>query len=460
MAVTLGYQRVYRAPLGYPDWKAKGLPIASLPLEDSLTPPAAYGRPGSLQGWAMLGTLLAVFLGGLALNLTPCVYPLIPITVSYFGGQSGRKRGGVLVHGLLYLLGLVLINSTLGVVAALSGGLMGQALQSPVVLILVGAVLTAFGLAMLGLWELRLPARITQAASRSRAGYLGSLFMGLTLGVVAAPCIGPFILGLLTWVASLGSAWLGFLVFSVLSLGLGLPLLVLALFSGRLESLPRSGEWMLWVRGLMGWVLLSMAAYFVGPLLPGGWRYLLLALVALAGGVHLGWLKKSEAGFKGFAWLRSLAGVAGVVLATYLTGTWWLLGPGAEWQSYSQQVLDRAQKQGKAVIMDFSADWCAPCRELDEITMRDAQVVDLARKSFVMLKVDLTTKDPGLHPTLLARYQVRGVPTVVFIDPQGRRRPELRLVDFLPPDRFLSRMKQVLAASPAKAGPMQNQGGK
>lgn len=441
--MQLGYKKVFRDPLGYPEWKDKGLPVASAPLEATLSTQAP--RPSApLFGWAMLGTLLAVFLGGLALNLTPCVYPLIPITVSYFGGHSGESRGSTLTHGLLCLAGLVLVNSVLGVTAALTGGLMGAALQSPVVLAVVAAVLTAFALSMFGLWELRLPAFLTQAAAKSRAGYFGSLFMGLTLGVVAAPCIGPFILGLLTWVASLGSPWLGFIIFFTLSLGLGLPLFVLALFSGKLDKLPRSGEWMLWVRKLMGWVLMAMAAYFIGPLLPHSARYLLLAGVALAGGVHLGWLERSRAGFRGFQWLRTLAALAGVALATYLAGTWLLMGPGVSWNPYSDDLLARARQEGKPVIIDFYADWCAPCRELEDITLHDGQVVQLANQRFVMIKVDLTTKDDRLHPPLLAKYQVRGVPTVVFFDAKGRIRPELRLVDFLPPEQFLARMKRVL----------------
>jgi len=443
VAVQLGYKNVYRDPLGYPEWKDKGLPTASASIAENLSTKAPQPS-GPLFGWAMLGTLLAIFLGGLALNLTPCVYPLIPITVSYFGGRSGESRGSTLTHGLLYLAGLVLVNSLLGVTAALTGGLMGAALQSPVVLIVVAAVLAAFALSMFGLWELKLPSFLTQAASKSHAGYFGSLFMGLTLGVVAAPCIGPFILGLLTWVASLGSPWLGFIVFFTLSLGLGLPLFVLAMFSGKLDKLPRSGEWMLWVRKLMGWVLLGMAAYFIGPLLPHGFRYLLLAAVALGGAVHLGWLERSHAGFKGFQWLRTLAALAGLVLATYLAGTWLLMGPGVNWNPYSDELLIRARQQGKPVIIDFYADWCAPCRELEDITLHDSQVVQLANQRFVMIKVDLTTKDEQLHLRLLSKYQVRGVPTVVFIDAKGQRRPGLRLVDFLPAEQFLLRMKKTM----------------
>jgi thiol:disulfide interchange protein DsbD len=206
--------------------------------------------PGPLHGWAMIWTLLSIFAGGMALNLTPCVYPLIPITISYFGGKSDRWQ--LYGHGICYVGGLSITNSILGVVAALTGGLMGAILQNPLVLIFVATILVILATSLFGLWEFQLPNGLMQAASKSYAGSLGTLFMGLTMGVVAAPCISPFVLGLLTWVASMGSPWLGFIVFFTLSLGLGLPLFFLAIFSGNLSRLPRSGEWMLWVRKAMG----------------------------------------------------------------------------------------------------------------------------------------------------------------------------------------------------------------
>ena len=439
MAVKLGYRNIYRDPLGYPEWHARGLPFDRSPAGlAEITPQAETAGP--LNGWAMIWTLLGIFAGGIALNLTPCVYPLIPITVSYFGGQTGTGRGKLYLHGGCYIGGLAVTNSILGVTAALTGGLMGALLQNPVVLITVAAILIILATSLFGFWELHLPYWLTQAASRSYSGYFGSLFMGITLGVVAAPCIGPFVLGLLTWVAGLGNPWLGFILFFTLSLGLGLPLFILAMFSGKLDKLPRSGEWMIWIRKLMGWVLVGMAAYFIRPLLPSATGFLLPAAVALAAGLHLGWIDRTPSGFRAFGWLKAAAGIAGLVLAAFLIGSFVIQGPGVKWEAYSDPLLAEAANSRKPVIIDFSADWCAPCRELEEVTFHNDEVVKQATRDFVMIQVDLTRRGTSETERLLERYEVKGVPTVVFIARSGEERKELRVVDYLPPDQFLMRM--------------------
>ena len=383
---------------------------------------------------------MGVFAGGLALNLTPCVYPLIPITVSYFGGRSAQGKRGLVGHGICYIGGLALTNSILGVIAALTGGLIGALLQSPLVLVMVASVLTAFAMSLFGYWELRLPFWLTQAASKSYTGFFGSFFMGITLGVVAAPCIGPFVLGLLTWIATLGDPLVGFVIFFTLSLGLGTPLFVLALFSGQLAKLPKSGEWMNWVRRLMGWVLIGMAAYFIRPILPFVLQKYILAAVSIAAGIQLGWLDKTIATFRSFPWVKSFIGTVCLVMGIVLVGNQMVKGPSVYWHNYSDRLLEESVEYNKPVIIDFFADWCAPCRELDQITFHHPDIVKLSQEDYVMVKVDLTKKDRQLYDHLLSKYKVKGVPTVVFLDTSGRERMDLRVVDFTKPSEFLKIM--------------------
>ena len=245
----------------------------------------------------------------------------------------------------------------------------------------------------------------------------------------------------------MGSPWLGFLIFFTLSLGLGVPLFFLAMFSGSLEKLPGSGAWMVWVRKLMGWVLVGMAAHFVKPVLPSSAGVFVLAAVALAAGLHLGWIDTAQGGFRAFGVVRNVIGAAGLVVGVFLISSWLMIGPGVSWRPYSDEVMAQARKSNKPVIVDFSATWCTPCRELEDITFRDPQVVKQAQDSFVTVKVDLTTKEDPLYEKLVSQYAIKGVPTLVFFDAHGKERRDLRLVDFVPADQFLARMTQAKQSS-------------
>jgi len=388
-------------------------------------------------------TLLGVFLGGLALNLTPCIYPLIPITVSYFGARSENIRGKRFIHGALYIGGLSITNSVLGVSAALTGGMLGSALQNPMVLIVVSGVIFAMGLSFFGFWELKLPGGLVNAASKGFGGFFGSFFMGLTLGVVAAPCLGPFVLGLLTYVGQKGDPLLGFLYFFVLSIGLGLPLALLAVCSGIVDKLPMSGNWLLWVKKCFGWILIGMAVFMIRPLIPGAtWKILAIPVVLVAAGLHIAFLDKTKVGSVRFGIVKTLAGLGLFVVAFALASMVWRAEEGIKWLPYRQGLLQQAKAEKKPVIIDFYAEWCGPCREMDRITFRDARVKGFA-KNFVTLRVDLTRERPETKE-LVKQFNIRGVPSVIFIDRGGNEVRSIRVESYEPPETFAIKMADIL----------------
>ncbi|MDZ7267897.1 MAG: thioredoxin family protein [candidate division KSB1 bacterium] len=389
-----------------------------------------------------LGTaLLFIFIGGLALNLTPCVYPLIPITISYFGGQTGGQPAKVFGLALLYILGMALTYSALGVLAALSGSLFGAALQSPPVLSFIALVMVALALSMFGLYEFKVPQALTQLAGGAKPGYFGAFFMGLTVGFVAAPCIGPFVLGLLTYVGTTGNPLLGFWMFFVLALGLGAPFLLLGTFSGLLQNLPRSGMWMVWVKKIFGVILLAMAAYFIAPILPSWLGKYLLPAILLAGGVYVGLIESSKFASAVFPWLKRATAAVFVALAVWLAWPEQQAHAGV-WQPLSETALAQARRESKPVIIDFTADWCLACKELERFTFPHEAVLARAG-SFLMLRGDLTQYGSPEVQAIRQQYQIKGLPTVVFLDAEGRERSDLRVIGFVDGKEFARRMAAV-----------------
>ncbi len=376
--------------------------------------------------------LLLLFAGGLALNLTPCVYPVIPLTLSFFAGQAAGDGRRVFRLAAIYVLGMCTMYSGLGVAAALSGRLFGSALQSPWVLAGVAAVLVALALSMFGLYDLRMPTALMQKTG-ARSGAAGAYGMGLLVGVVAAPCVGPFVLGLLAFVAARQQAGLGFLLFFVLSLGLGLPYLFLGAFSGSLSRLPRAGVWMESVKKVFGWVLLAMAAYFLRPVLPRPFGDWLLPAVLLLAAIFLA--------VRGTAWkpaLRAFAALLFVAAAVFFRprGAVPHEGEGPPWRAYAAEAVAAARRPA---VIDFAADWCLPCRELEEKTFTDPRVrAELSRRG--LYKADLTRSGSPEVAALSDRYAILGVPTIVFLDAAGQERRDLRLVGFESPEDFLARL--------------------
>lgn len=383
-------------------------------------------------------SLLIVFLGGLALNLTPCVYPLIPITIGYFGGQTEGRTSRLFMLGLFYVLGLAITYSTVGVITALSGAMFGALLQQPIVIVFISLIFIALALSMFGVYEFKLPDSWAAKAGGAKSGIVGALFMGLTMGIVAAPCIGPFVLSLVTVVAAKGDAVYGFVMFFTLALGLGLPYLFLALFSGKLKSLPRAGMWMEAVKHIFGFIMIGMALYFIGPLLPKNVNYYLLPIYGILTAIFLIFFDKTANANKGFTKFKNVFSVVIIAVSVYA------ILPAKEssiaWQPFEQSAFDNAKESNQKIIIDFMADWCIPCKELDARTFSDNKVIE-ASADFKTFKADLTQTGSEATEKLRQEFNVIGVPTVLIFDSNGNE--QKRITGFVNAEEFLKMLNEI-----------------
>jgi thiol:disulfide interchange protein DsbD len=292
---------------------------------------------------------------------------------------------------------------------------------------------------MFGLYEIRMPASLTRIAGESTQGVFGALLMGLTVGILAAPCIGPFIIGLLSYVGQRGDPVLGFWTFFVLALGMGTPFLFLGTLSGSLNRLPRSGEWMVWVKRIL-------AVYFLRYLISNELYWLLQASIAAVGSIYLGWIEGSGKGLRGFRGIKWGTGMFGLLLSSYLVlapGHLFFHRQGIQWRDYHEALIQEAKKGAKPVIIDFTADWCVPCRIMEQRTFASPSVIAKA-KQFVPLRVDLTHSTKPENRSLMERYRIKGVPTVIFLGRNGKEIESLRFYEIITPEEFLRRMKIVL----------------
>jgi len=386
---------------------------------------------------------VAAFGVGLLLNLTPCVYPLIAVTVAFFGGQSRGGRSRVIALAAAYVAGIAITFASLGTASALSGSAFGVALQQPVVLIVIAAMLLALAASNFGLYQIRVPVLLSRWAGRSGQGAGGALFMGLTMGLVAAPCVGPVLAGLLLVVGARQDVVFGATIFLVLALGLGAPYVVLAAVADAARGLPRSGGWLGWVEQLLGFVLVGLALFYLEPVLPAGLRSVAWSLLLIAAGLYLGIIDRTGVGSPGFTWFKRSVAVAAVVAALWNVGAARHTSPIA-WRPLTPTALAAARSSGHPTVVDFTAEWCIPCREMDATTFHDPGVVNEAQR-FAMLRADVTVTN-GEAEALMREHGVLGVPTYLFFTRDGVE--AARLVGFSAAEEFLRAMRAAGATSP------------
>lgn len=426
---------------GNPEQQGLDADVSGNTKKDPADSSAAMAGSGIFADIASAGlavSLLLVFAGGLGLNLTPCVYPIIPITISYFGAQSEGRTFSLFILGLVYVLGMAMTYSAIGIISAFSGAFFGGLLQQPAVIAAIAGIFIFLALGMFGCYNFKLPDRWVARASGSRTGLFGALLMGLTMGIIAAPCIGPFVLGLMAYVAAVGDPFYGFLLFFFLSLGLGFPYLFLAVFAGKIRQLPRSGVWMEGVRHIFGLILLAMAVYFAAPLLPPLTREYALPVFGIFACGYL--LFFDRAGNSAVVFRRLKTGLAVLVLGFSLLG---LIPPESakdQWPSFTEPAFRQALANEGKVIMVFHADWCLPCREMDKQTFSDPRVQE-AMDDFRVFEIDLTSAENRQARKTSRNFNVQGVPTVLIIDDTGQEAD--RITGFIDADEMIQRLSRV-----------------
>lgn len=372
---------------------------------------------------------LAALLAGLGTALTPCVYPMIPITISVFGAK-GVARGRAVALATTYVAGIAAMFGTLGTTFALLGRTFGTFLASPWFVVPLAIFFTLMAVSMFGAFDLALPSGLQQRLSGvGGKGFGGAFLMGVVGGVIAAPCTGPPLASILAYVATTRNAFTGFFLLATYAVGIGVPFWAIAGFS---MSMPRSGRWMEAVKSVFGIALLVMALYYLKNVLPAlgrltskeaGFAAGMTALAAVGiaiGAVHLSFHD---------AWkvrLRKAAGVAMVVVAAHGIANFMLTPKGdivLDWKHDEPAALADARARQRPIFVDFMADWCLPCKEM-EIQMFSRPEVASEMQRFTLLKMDCSDDENADVQAVKKKYGVAGsadiLPAIRIVSPDGR----------------------------------------
>ncbi len=431
----------------------------------------------STLGSGNLGAIALLFFGfGLLLTFTPCVLPMLPIISAIVVGEHATRMRAALVSAA-YVLGMATVYTALGVAAGLAGQGLQAALQNPWVLGTFALLIALLSLSMFGVYELQLPAswhhRLTQASNKLSGGQIaGAAVMGALSALIVSPCVTAPLAGALAYIAQTGDAATGGTALFALSMGMGVPLILVGVGAGNL--LPRSGHWLTVTKAIFGFILLAVALYIVQPVLPA-WAAMVAWGALLIGAAVF--LRTFDSLPDGAGNVQRLGKVVGVVLA--LAGAAQLVGvaaggrdplqplagvlrasTGASTQAEahgltfkrvkSTDELDaevrNASASGRAVMLDFYADWCVSCKEMERLTFTDARVRK-ALADVVLLQADVTANNAD-DQALLKRFGLFGPPGTIFFDAQGREL-KARVVGFERADTFLESLRRAIGTAQA-----------
>ena len=419
--------------------------------------------------------LVASFFGfGLLLAFTPCMLPMVPILSGIIAGRGHRLTK---MHGFLlsaaYVLGMAITYALAGVAAGLSGAMLSAALQSPWVLGSFAAVFVALAASMFGFYELQLPvalqSRLAEASNRIHGGHFAGVFtMGILSALIVGPCVAAPLAGALLYISQSGDVVLGGSALFAMALGMGVPLLAIGASAGAL--IPKAGPWMDTVKRFFGVLLLAVAIYLVSPLIPLAVQMLAWAALLIVVAVYLRAIDSLPDGAHGFQRFSKGVGIIALVagiafLIGALSGSRDLLQPLSGLRASREALptaaaspaepvlfqrigslaeLDGAIKSaaGKSVMLDFYADWCVSCKELERYTFTDQKVKERFQQ-MLLLQADVTAGNAE-HTALLKRFRLFGPPGIVFFDRNGKEINRLRVIGFQPADKFAAVLDQAI----------------
>ena len=420
-----------------------------------------------------IGTVLALFFGfGLLLALTPCIFPMIPILSSIIVSQSGDgKKEMSVARGLflstIYVLAMSIAYTAAGVLAGLFGANIQTAMQNPWVISIFSLVFVALAFSMFGYYEIQLPRTLQNRISKKSddaqsGGLLGVAIMGFLSALIVGPCVAPALAGALVYIGQTGDALLGGMALFTMSIGMGVPLLIIGAGAGKF--MPRPGGWMTLVSQIFGVVMLAIAIWMLSRIIPGSISLFLWALLFIGSAVYSGAFENSKEGISG---IKKLIKVFAVMLA--LIGAIMLIGsfsgatnplnplekfgactPIGQTQAKHDftrvhtvaELKQEIKNSNQKVMIDFSADWCASCKELEHITFPDPTVASLMSE-FKLLRVDVT-KNTDTDKSLLKMYNIFGPPAIIFYDKDANELKKFKTIGYKPPEEFSKILQKVL----------------